>query len=170
MESHCKRRLRMRPPPPTAATMRARRMMDAMTCTELPATAMGPPHELRRRCLWQIRQEPFCLAIAVEDDQTEYIFECRANIVANGPHKRADQSQTKQTEGRQKFSSRQSSLVFSCSVYGQQWVLASWLAALPACWLASRQGRADREGRPDREVQKGTQLKCRVATANSVLE
>ena len=99
----CKRRLRMRPPPPTAATMRARRMMDAMTCTELPATAMGPPHELRRRCLWPIRQEPFCPAIAVEDGQTEYFFEFQANIVANGPHKRADQSQTKRTEGWRKF-------------------------------------------------------------------
>ena len=77
--------------------------MDAMTCTELPAAAMGPPHELRRRCLWPIRQEPFCPAIAVEDSQTEYIFECRANIVANGPHKRADQSQTKRTEGWQSF-------------------------------------------------------------------
>ena len=93
----------MRPPPPTAATMRARRMMDAMTCTELPATAMGPPHELRRRCLWLIRQEPFCLAIAVEDGQTEYIFECRANIVANGHHKRADQSRTEWIEFCQKF-------------------------------------------------------------------
>ena len=99
----CKRRLRMRPPPPTAATMRARRMMDAMTCTELPAAAMGPPHELRRRCLWPIRQEPFCPAIAVEDGQTEYFFEFQANIVANGPHKRADQSQTKRTEGWRKF-------------------------------------------------------------------
>ena len=39
----CKRRLRMRPPPYTAATMRAGRMMDAMTCTELPAAAMGQP-------------------------------------------------------------------------------------------------------------------------------
>ena len=72
--------------------------MDAMACTELPATAMGPPHELRRRCLWLIRQEPFCLAIAVEDGQTEYIFECRANIVANGHHKRADQSRTEWIE------------------------------------------------------------------------
>ena len=70
----CKRRLRMRPPPPTAAMMRARRMMDAMTCTALLATAMGPPHELRRCCLWLIRQEPFCLAIAIENGQTEYIF------------------------------------------------------------------------------------------------
>ena len=43
---NCKRRLRMRPSPPTAATMRARRMMDAMACTELPATAMGPPHSV----------------------------------------------------------------------------------------------------------------------------
>ena len=77
--------------------------MDAMTCTELPATAMGPPHEFRRCCLRLIRQEPYCLAIAVEDGQTEYIFECRANIVANGPHKRADQSQTKRTEGWQSF-------------------------------------------------------------------
>ena len=56
------------------------------------------------------------------------------------------------------------------NVYGQQWVLASWLAALQACCLAGWQGRADREGRPDREVQKGKQLKCRVATANAVLE
>ena len=56
-----------------------------------------------------------CLAIAIKDCQTEYIFECRANIVANGPHKRADQSQTKRTEGWQKFRSRQNSLVFFCS-------------------------------------------------------
>ena len=68
---------KVRPPPSTAATMRARRMMDAMTSTELPATAMGPPHELRGRCLWPIRQEPFCLAIAMEDGQTEYILLCR---------------------------------------------------------------------------------------------
>ena len=111
----CKRRLRMRPLPPTAATMRARRRMDTMTCTELPATAMGPPHELQRRCLWPIRQEPFCLATAVEECETKYIFECRENIVANGPHKRADQSQTKRTAGWQKFRSRQSSQVISCS-------------------------------------------------------
>ena len=39
----CKRRSRMRPPPPTAATMRARMMMDEMTCTKLPAAAMGQP-------------------------------------------------------------------------------------------------------------------------------
>ena len=30
-------------PPPTAATIRARRMIDSMTCTELPAAAMGSP-------------------------------------------------------------------------------------------------------------------------------
>ena len=108
----CKRRLRMLPPPPTAAMMRASRMMDAMRCTALLATAMGPPHELRKCCLWPIRQEPFCLAIAIEDCQTEYIFECRANIVANRPHKRADQSQNKRTEGWQKF--RHVSFVPNC--------------------------------------------------------
>ena len=117
----CKRRLRMRPPPPTAATMRARRMMDAMTCTELPATAMGPPHELRRRCLWPIRQKPFCLAIAVEDGQTKYIFECRVNIVAKrtSQARRSEPNQTNRRtgggEGWQKFRSRQSSQVISCS-------------------------------------------------------
>ena len=111
----CKRRLWTRPPPPTAATMRARRMMDAMRCTAPLTTALEPPHKVRRRCLWPIRQEPFCLAIAVEDGQTESIFECRANIVANGPHKRADQSQTNRTEGWRKFRSRQNSLVFFCS-------------------------------------------------------
>ena len=50
-----------------------------------------------------MRLEPFCLAIALEDGQTEYIIECRANIVANGPHKRAYQSQTKRTKGWRKF-------------------------------------------------------------------
>ena len=39
----CKRRLRMRSPPPTAATMRTRRTIEAMTCRELPAAAMRPP-------------------------------------------------------------------------------------------------------------------------------
>ena len=38
---NCKRRSRMKLPPPTAATMRTRRRMDAMTCRELPAAAMG---------------------------------------------------------------------------------------------------------------------------------
>ena len=57
----------------------------------------GAASRIARRCLWLIRQEPFCLAIAVEDGQAECIFECRANFVANGPHKRADQSQTKRT-------------------------------------------------------------------------
>ena len=33
----------MRFPPPTAAKMRARRMIDAMTCRELPAAAIGLP-------------------------------------------------------------------------------------------------------------------------------
>ena len=99
----CKRRLRMRLPPPTSAMMRARRMIDTMTCTERSAAPMGHRHGARRRCLWPMRQEPFCLAIALEDGQTKYIFECRANIVANGPHKRADQSQTKRTKGWQKF-------------------------------------------------------------------
>ena len=33
----------MRSPPPTAAMMRARRMIDAMTCRELTAAALGPP-------------------------------------------------------------------------------------------------------------------------------
>ena len=100
----CKRRLRMLPPPPIAATMRARSMMDVMTCAELPAAFRWDcRHGARRRCLGTMRQEPFCLAIAVEDGQTECIFECRANIVANGPHKRADQSRTKRTEGLRKF-------------------------------------------------------------------
>ena len=36
----CKRRLRMRSPPLTAATMRAKRMIEAMPCRELPAAAM----------------------------------------------------------------------------------------------------------------------------------
>ena len=40
-------------------------MIDAMTCRELPAASMGLPS--RRRCLGTMRQEPFCLAIAVED-------------------------------------------------------------------------------------------------------
>ena len=31
----------MRSPPLTAVTMRVRRMIDAMTCIELPAAAMG---------------------------------------------------------------------------------------------------------------------------------
>ena len=39
----CIRHLRMRSPPPTAAMMRARRMIDAITCRELPSAAMGPP-------------------------------------------------------------------------------------------------------------------------------
>ena len=42
---YCNRCLRMRTimrsPPPTAVTMRVRRMIDAMTCIELPAAAMG---------------------------------------------------------------------------------------------------------------------------------
>ena len=33
--------LRMRLSPPTAATMRARRMINTMTCTELPVAALG---------------------------------------------------------------------------------------------------------------------------------
>ena len=56
-----------------------------------PQLRWGRRHGARRRCLGTMRQEPFCLAIAVEDGRTENIFECRANIVANGPHKRADQ-------------------------------------------------------------------------------
>ena len=39
----CKRCLRMRSPPPTAAMMRTRRMIEAMTFRELLAAAMGPP-------------------------------------------------------------------------------------------------------------------------------
>ena len=39
----CQRRVRTRPPLPTAATMRIRRMIKAMTGTELPAAAPGPP-------------------------------------------------------------------------------------------------------------------------------
>ena len=38
----CKRRLRMRPPPLTAAMMRARRMIQ-VDAREVPAAAMGPP-------------------------------------------------------------------------------------------------------------------------------
>ena len=68
-----------------------------------PAAAMGLRHGARRRCPWPMRQEPFCRAIASEDCQTENIFVCRANIVANLPHKRADQSQTKRTKGWRKF-------------------------------------------------------------------
>ena len=56
-----------------------------------------------------------CSGLCVKDCQTEYIFECQANIVANGPHKSAGQSPTKRTEGWQKFFSRQNSLVFFCS-------------------------------------------------------
>ena len=47
----------MRSPPPTAATMRARRMIDAMTCRELPAAAMGPPSRSAEGCLGTMRQE-----------------------------------------------------------------------------------------------------------------
>ena len=77
-------------------------MIEAMTCTEPPAAAMGPPSRSAEGSLGTMRQEQSCLAIAVEDSQTECFFECRENIVGNGPHKRADQSQTKRTEG-QKF-------------------------------------------------------------------
>ena len=77
-----------------------------------PAAAMGCRHGARRRCLWPMRQEPFCIATALEDGQIEYIFECRAYIVANRPHKRADQSQTTRTEGWRKFRPRQNCLMF----------------------------------------------------------
>ena len=56
-----------------------------------------------------MRQEQSCLAIAVDEGQTECIFECRANIVANGPHKRANQSKTKRTEGWPNFAKRKQS-------------------------------------------------------------
>ena len=56
-----------------------------------PQLRWGRRYGARRRCLGMMRPEQSCLAIAVEDGQTECIFECRANIVANGPHKRVDQ-------------------------------------------------------------------------------
>ena len=40
----------------------------------------------------------------MQDGQTEYIFECRAEIVANGHRKRADQGRTERVEGRRKCS------------------------------------------------------------------
>ena len=62
-----------------------------------------------------MRQEQSCLAIAVEEGRTECIlqFECRANIVAKGPHKSAYQSQTNRRLA--KVLQRETSLVFLCS-------------------------------------------------------
>ena len=55
-----KHRARMRPPPPTATRMKARRMIDAMTGTELPAVAQDCCHEV-------MRQEPSCQENASEE-------------------------------------------------------------------------------------------------------
>ena len=43
----CQRRVRMKPPLPTAATMRARTMIDAIAGTELLAAAPGSPSTMR---------------------------------------------------------------------------------------------------------------------------
>ena len=80
--------MRMRPPPPTAATMRARRMINAMTGTEPPTAAPGQPvrtyYEARRRSLRPMRQEQYCLANAIEDSQTVTV---KPNISFNAEQK-----------------------------------------------------------------------------------
>ena len=69
-------------------------MIDAMKGTELSAAAPKPPSpsaEVQSRAdeaeaiLWHSAQQ-------IEDGRTEYIFESRANIVANG-HLKAHQSE-----------------------------------------------------------------------------
>ena len=62
-----KRRARILPPLPTATTMRARRMIDAMTGTELRAAAQDCRQQARRRCTGSMRQEPSCQENAAEE-------------------------------------------------------------------------------------------------------
>ena len=75
-------------------------MIDAMTCRELPAAAMGPPSRSAEALSRDDEAGAILLSNCREDVRSENIFDCRANIVANGPHKRADQIRAKPNESK----------------------------------------------------------------------
>ena len=105
------RRMRLHLPPGPAATMRALRMIDTMTGTELStAVPRQPGSSLQQRCyLWPMRQKlffgllaDFCPGNAVEDSHRIYLW-ILSKDCCKWTSKTANQSLTDWTRGCPKF-------------------------------------------------------------------